>query len=828
MDRNSTVMLSNDIACYHCGEKIPPGVRIRTKIGNTEEFVCCNGCAAVAEFIHESGLSGYYRRRTGRPKPIDKIFTKHPFTETEVFDDELIQKEIARKLNETNSEAIFMVGELHCPACVWLIENRLKKLDGVTGASMNFATHRLQVQWNVQQVKLSKIVQTVQSLGYRIGLYNPSTFEVAVQNQRKKLLQRMGIAGLLGMQVMILAVALYFGAWSGIESEFEQLFERFSLLLTIPILMYCATPIFRGALRDIRSFSATMDVPVALGLTFAFVGSVYATIADSGEVYYDSIAMFVFFQLVARFFEQSAQQRTSDTVRKLTSFIPETANLLEDPKDINSTNIVPVVRIKANDFVLVRPGDRVPADGIIVEGASELDESIVTGETYPRLRGINEPVIGGSYNTSSPIIVKILRVSSESVLAGIERLVEQASLSKPRIMGLADKIASVFSPAVILIAIGVALYWIQSGDSQWLAYTISVLVVACPCALSLATPTALTAATRSLVQLGILVTRVNAIQSLASTNTILFDKTGTLTTGKMVLSRTRTFGASSELDCLKIAASLSARSNHPISVAIQNTTENFDKLKVENFQITTGAGVSGEIDSTNYYLGSRQYVNSHVKCPARNSCLASTGPIAILASESEILCVFEFQDHLRSDAAKIIKTLKAQNIASVLVTGDQEAEAYRIAQQTGIAKVYSECSPNDKLNLVKELQKNGSCVAMVGDGLNDGPVMAAAHTSVASVEASHAIQVNSDFVLTSSRLQPLISARRIAESTQRVIRQNILWAIVYNLVGITLAASGYVPPVVAAIGMSASSLVVVYNSLRLTREPTQANIVSVN
>ena len=779
--------------------------------------MCCPGCVAVAEVIHESGLESYYKKRTANPRPIDEARSGYPVVHPELLDDDIVQSAFVRKVKNNECEAEFVIGEIHCPACVWLIENKTKKLNGVSEVGLNYSTHRLYVQWRSNQLKLSEIVRTIQNLGYSVSPYDPSSYEAHVQAQRKRLMRRMGIAGLLGMQVMILAVAMYFGNWSGIEIQFEQLFERFSLLLTIPILFYCATPIFRGAARDLRAGVATMDVPVALGLLLAFVGSLYATIAGSGDVYYDSIAMFVFLQLVSRFFEQSAQKRMSDSVRQLNSSAPAYASRLANPNDLQSATIIPIARLNVGDYVVVRPGERVPADGVIIDGTTEVDESVVTGESYPLPRSKGEAIIGGSSNVSNLIVVQISQVGKDTVLASIQRLLERARQSRPKMAGITDKIAAMFSITVVLIATCIALFWFMQGNPEWLAYTISVLVVACPCALSLAAPTALTVAVRRLAKIGILTTRANAIQSLARSDTFVFDKTGTLTTGKLALVEIETVGRNNRELCLQIAAGLSSGSEHPISSALHHASTELNLPSASELNNLPGAGVHGVVSGQKYFLGSEKFVKEYANVDADTSLVDEFGPSAMLATDNQLLCIFKFRDSLRTHAKHAISALQEDNIITMLVTGDREAEGNRIARSTGIKQVFANCTPNDKLQMIRALQNEGQCITMVGDGINDAPVLAVANSSVASTSASYAVKVNSDFVLTSGNLMSLSAANKVAKQTLLVARQNIVWAIGYNLIGISLASAGLVPPFAAAIGMSVSSLVVLYNSLRLNK-----------
>ena len=812
---SDTTTQSEPSSCYHCGEVVPDFTEISVSIDGVERSMCCHGCAAVAQVIHESGLSNYYRTRTARPGPVVTTRASHRLIEADLFDDELVQARFVHDVDGAVKAAEFIVQDMHCPACVWLIENRLIGVDGVIYANLNYSTYKLTVKWEHRKTGLATIVRSVQALGYHVNPYDRTTQAVVNQRSFRDMLRRMGVAGIFGMQVMILAVALYAGGWTVISSEHEMLFERLSLLLTLPVLLYAAAPIFRGAVRDLSHWSATMDVPVALGLSIAFVVSLNAVITGRGEVYFDSIVMFVFFQLVSRYFEHSARQRMTETITRITAASPPYANQLSSISDLSSFVIVPVTRLQAGDFVLVRPGESVPADGVIVNGSSELDESIITGESTPLRHTQGDSVIGGSHNFSGVLVVEVTRIGPDSVLAGIVRLLEQSSSVKPGIARLTDRLAGVFSVSVLLIAVLVAMFWWINENSAWVAHTIAVLVVACPCALSLAVPTALTVSVNSLVRYGVLVSRADCLQALAKADAFFFDKTGTLTHGELVLSSVEVFQPYSRSESLRIAAALALSSTHPIARALVAAELGGENMSVTELFNVPGSGIYGDVGGEKYFLGSLEFIGEHCGISDFNDNNMRTGPITCLASEHRPIAVFQFDDSLREDAAQMIDELKRKGMEVVLITGDRQAEADRIARMVGIPEVHSRCSPEDKFEIIRKYQQQGRSVAMLGDGINDVPILAAANVSVATASASQIVKVNSDALLTSDRLMTLIFARERAEQAVRTMRQNAFWAIAYNVVGISLAAAGYVPPVAAAIGMSLSSILVVGNSLRI-------------
>ena len=800
--------------CYHCGEAIGSNCKIFRQIDGIDRPMCCEGCAIVADVIHQSGLAEFYSKRSSFPKPVD---VSHRGTLPELFDDEIVQAQFVREQNDGVLKAQFAVNDMHCPACVWLIENQLNGLQGVKVADVNLSLLKLTVQWHRTDIRLSQIVAAVQSMGYRVAPYSQSTVSRAINRQYHDLLKRMGVAGAFGMQIMVIAVALYASAWNGTQLEFESLFHKTSLLLILPIMLYSAAPMFLGALRNLKMRTATMDVPIALGLSIAFIASAAATFTENGEVYYDSIAMFVFFQLAARVFEHSAYRRMTQKVTALSAASPVYANRLQTINDPDSAEIIPAVRLKVGDHVLIQPEETIPADGRIVHGSSDVDESILTGESAALQRGCEDHVIAGAKNLSSQLIVEVVRVGSETVLESILQSLEEGVAAKPSPVRLTDRIAGIFSACVVLLAAVVAVIWLLLGSEAWVTYTISVLIVACPCALALAVPTALTAAVNGMARLGIIFTRPDAVQALSDADTFLFDKTGTLTEGQASLRTVELTGDGSKKVILNIAGALARHSRHPIAQGLVRACEPNVPSSATSVQVEPGCGIRGEIDGKTYLLGSKAYLKSQNPDCKFKSFSEAPGLLTYMADDDSLVAVFRFDDSLRDGAKQLISNLKDKRVSVELVSGDRQEEVKRIASVTGITELNWDCSPQNKLHIIREYQKQGRCVAMFGDGINDAPTLAAADVSIAPTNALDVVKTTSDILLLTSQLRMLTVARETARATVRIMRDNAMWAVIYNVVGIVLAAAGYVPPLVAAIGMSFSSLLVVCNSLRIGR-----------
>ncbi len=799
--------------CYHCGTAIKAGREVCREIDGALKSMCCEGCAAVAAIIHESELEAYYRKRTALPQPVAE--TEQPFHQSfsEIFDDEIIHEQYV-SADDGLSEANFIVHSMHCPTCVWLIEKRLGALTGVSSAKINFRAQKLRVEWQADQISLSEIVRSVQSLGYGLVPYSGTAFSETVRAQHQDLLKRLGVAGIFGMQIMVVAVALYASAWTSIEAEYEELFRRLSLLFVLPVMFYSAAPIFTGARRDLRQRTATMDVPIALGLLIAFLASVAATLSGAGEVYFDSIAMFVFIQLIARFLEKSAYRRMTDRIIGLSAAAPSYANRLKSPGDSRSFEVIPALRLSAGDCVLIRPGEAVPADGEILSGSTSIDEALLTGESAAVHRATGDSIFGGSINVSNTIAVRVARPSSDSALASIVRLLEESMSEKPPSRRLTDFIAGYFSVAVVLLALCVAAFWY--GTDDWISYPIAVLVVACPCALALAVPTALTAAINCAAKRSILIAHPDAVQALARSSTFLFDKTGTLTESQAQLQHIESLADISPSQALELAASLAHFSNHTISRALVRASD-MASSDAEEVETEHGNGVHGLVNGRRYFLGSLEFVHSKVPVELKHDPVMPErgGLIAYLSDDSSILASFHFDNPLREEAKPLIARLQALPVRIALASGDRQFETEKIASELDITDSHWSCSPENKLDLIRKLQSRGECVAMVGDGVNDAPTLAVANVSITPAPAQQIAKAHADILLLDDRLDLLFSARELAEFTVRIMRSNTVWAIAYNLTGISLAAAGHVPPLAAAIGMSASSILVVGNSLRI-------------
>ena len=769
--------------------------------------MCCPGCQAVARAIVDGGLTDFYRYRTEK-SPQARELIPEQLRELALYDREEIQKSFVQQQPGERREASLILEGIVCAACVWLNERHVKSLPGVIDFSVNYSTRRARVRWDNSRIRLSGILEAIRAIGYQAHPFDPGRQEEIHKRERRLALRRLAVAGLGMMQVMMLAVALYAGEASGMDAELRRFLRWVSLLLTVPVVAYSARPFFASAWRDLRRRRAGMDVPVSLAIALAFGASAWHTLVGRGEIYFDSVTMFTFFLLAGRFLEMGARHRAGEAAEALVKLLPASATRLVDATGgERGEERVPVGELRIGDRVRVRPGESVPADGRVLEGQSSVDESLLTGESRPVVRGPGDTLVGGTVNNESPLVMEVERLGEDTVLSAIVRLLDRAQSEKPSVARLADRIAGGFVLALLLLAIGVAAWWWQQDPAHAFAITLSVLVVTCPCALSLATPAAVTAATGALTRLGVLTTRGHALETLARASHMIFDKTGTLTEGRLTLSRVELLGGLERGQCLKLAAGLEAASEHPLARALLEAAGTADTL--EEIQASPGQGIEARRAGRRYRIGTADYV-----CSLAGVEVPPGADGVLLGDEDGLLARFHFTDPLRPGARETIEALRKLGLQLELLSGDAPSAVETVAAELGIP-ARARCLPADKLARIEQLQGEGAVVAMVGDGVNDAPVLARAQVSVAMGSGTQIAHASADMVLLSEQLQHLPRAVRGARRTLDIIRQNLAWALVYNVVAVPLAAAGQIAPWMAAIGMSASSLVVVLNALRL-------------
>ena len=806
-------------ACYHCGLPIPAGFDAVVSISGVPRAMCCEGCRAVAAAIAANGLEAYYTNRDALPES-PREARPDILDSLALYDQAEFQKSFVRALGAHEQEAALVLEGITCAACVWLNEQHVASLPGVLAVEVNYTTRRARVRWNDQQIALSQILRAITDIGYRAHPFDPARQEAVAQKERRAMLWRWAVAGLGMMQVMMYAYPTYISMDGDLTPDMEALLRWSSLLLTLPVIFYACGPFFRNAWRDIKFRRVGMDTPVALGIGAAFMASVWATAINQGHVYYDSINMFVFFLLGGRYLELLARQKALRATEELGRLAPAFADRLVSGAGDSSIERILVSALEVGDLVLVRPGTQIPADGRVVDGQSSVDESLLTGESLPISKAVGSLVTGGSTNRDSPLTVRVEQVGESTRLSAILQLMERGALEKPVAVTTADRVASWFLWGLLGLSAVTAIVWWFIDPVRALPVTVAVLVVSCPCALSLATPVALTIATGRLACEGLLITRGHAVETLGQVTDVVFDKTGTLTAGFMQLTHIEPLHTLDASACLQLAASLEQQSSHPLGLALLRAASGQSLMATTDERHQTGGGIEAVIAHRTLRIGHADYVGELVGHALKNeqpNRAAEMGSWLYLGEAGAWLARFEISDDLLPDALETVLALKALNCRVALLSGDDPQAVATLAERLGIEVASGRQTPQSKLERVAAWQAAGRVVCMVGDGVNDAPVLAHAQVSVAMGEGTELARTQGDCILLGGSLMVLPAGIRLARATRRIIRENLWWAIAYNAVALPVAMAGFLTPWLAGIGMSFSSLWVVLNSLRLQR-----------
>lgn len=815
--------------CYHCGLPVAEKSDFTVVIGNLPRAMCCPGCAAVASTITGSGLENFYSFRTEQlrqPAPERAQFSDWDIP---ALQNDYVSLDTQGPAQQVVRRIRVHIGNISCAACVWLIEKQLEKLSGIEQVLINGTTHCGEIAWNPERLKLSTILGAMADIGYLVTPINNQSQLPDLSSQNRKMLLRLGVAGLAMMQTTMVSIALYAGALQGIEPQWQYLLRLVSAILVTPVVFYSAQPFFINAWRSLRLGHLVMDVPVALAIGLAYSASLWATWQGEGEVYFDSVAMFAFFLLLGRFAEQRIRYRNLLSVHVQGPLLPPAATKILSANGLNRFETVPIKTLQLGDLISVEAGQTIPCDGTIKKGISQISEAVLTGESRAVPKQAGQTVCAGTVNGANPLVIKVSAIGGQTRLSTILELAERAALEKPYWASLADRVAGWFVSAVLLIATAVGIFWSFYDPSRALWVTLSVLVVTCPCALSLATPTVLALANSLLRGQGFLINRGHVLEQLSKVDQVIFDKTGTLTEGNLLLTKVIPAAAilQSHLKQAVIwAASLEQGSAHPIARALQKS----GLPLVTDQQFVTGCGVLGKLANNKgvlqeFAFGSPPWVAEVMGLDRQPQLKTDYGIQVALACKrewrgqerSEWIASLLFDDQLRGSAETTVRQLDEQGIQAHLLSGDPSPAAAEIVHNLQLRSMAFGLQPQHKLAALKRLQAQHHQVLMVGDGINDIPILQAADISVAMGAASELSQISADAILLNNDLEMLPKAISLAHRARHIIRQNIAWAIGYNALALPLAAMGHVPPWAAAIGMSASSLLVVVNALRLKK-----------
>ncbi len=909
--------------CFHCGDPVPRPPFYTEVLGSQREM-CCMGCQLASQSIVEAGLEQYYldRSEINRTASLPTQLTR-----LESYDHDEIKSQFVYA-QDGLSVAELSVNNLRCAACTWLIESRLYEIDGIDKCQVNLTNQRMRIVWDEAKLPISRILAVINEIGYEAKPYRQDTHEAMLAKHNNKMLLRLGIAALGAMQAMMYAVALYFGAHDGMLILQRDFLRWVSLFVSIPVFFYAGVPFFTSAWSAVRARQVNMDVPVSIALIVTFFASLYATITGSGETYYDSVSMFIFFLLAGRYIEHNARLKAATMANDLVVIEPmlvrkiaedkEAANLVLQqlsPSDVNGfdtdtdtdTDVIAVSDLDSNasaltlktpasfmpqmdadiqlitkriaqawqqkeslslhddllikdskmvtaqslqvgDIIMVEAGAEIISDGILLSPMATVSQSLLTGEGDLITKAQGDYIVGGAQNDSQPFEMLVTALPEDSQIGLIDRLMNRALSEKPKLAQQADKLARWFVARILVLSVLVFIGWYIVDPSQAIWATVAVLVATCPCALSLATPIALTVATNRLATYGFLTTRGHTLQTLAEITHVAFDKTGTLTYGKPNLLNIELLPLSDEQtialdknEVLSIAAALEVGSRHPIAHALLTAAYQLHLPATQNLAHYPAGGVEAIIDDVRYRIGHANFaldaattdqainaannliidLSQHRASSAvvlsYNKGLDTVDKAGTASDKWQALACFYFNDKVRDSTQAMLDTLKAAGLESVMLTGDPSPQALVMADTLGMQSAYNGLSPADKVAHIQQLQAQGAVVLMVGDGINDAPVLAAADVSTSIAGAADLAQVSSDSIILNGQIEAISAAKRIANKTERIIKQNFRWALIYNGSVLIPAALGYVPPWLAAIGMSLSSLLVVLNALRLKR-----------
>lgn len=781
-------------SCYHCGGVLPEGSALFAKVAGKARAVCCQRCCDTAEWIDATGLADFYRLRSGASQRPDQG------SDHSSWNNPALLRHVMREKAPQQFEVCLLIDGIHCAGCVWLIERALLQLGGVSDIQINPVTHRARLTFDSQSVSLGSILDTLVHAGYQPRPLEAASLDDARGRESRDLLKRLLVAGFGMMQVMTYAFVLYMGDFSPLPGGTDELFRWLGFLVAIPVVFYSALPFFRGARQALRLKALNMDVPIAIAIAAVFGTSVYQALMFQGDVYFESVTMLVFFLLTGRYLEMRARHHSVDNADALLHLTPAFAERrLAD----GTLEKVAVVELAVGDRVQVSEGAHVPADGILLSPQALLDESLLSGEASARQRLAGDALVAGSLVLTGPIDMTLTRVGGDTFLSTLASLSTRAQTERPKLTRQSEKATARFVARVLVCTAITLLGWLWYDPSRALEATIALLVVACPCALGLAAPAAITRALGVLARRNILVVRPDALDTLTHIDTVVFDKTGTLTEPSL---DTRQVDA----HILQLGASLARESQHPLSRALVAANA-MPLLAVTDVTSVPGMGLEGRLAGRLLRLGQPRFALA-------DASLADPDASLVLAEAGQLLASFRLDETARRDAGSTLNALQADGLACELLSGDSNARVAAMASQLQLTHWQGRQLPADKLARIQQLHTQGHCVLAVGDGSNDAPILGGADISVALTSGAELAQANADVLLCSGQLTGLLTVRQIARETRKILRQNERWAITYNTVAMPLAALGFIPPWLAAICMSASSLTVVLNALRIGRK----------
>lgn len=767
--------------CTHCQEPIP------AQTDAQDNRFCCKGCEGAYHLIKDMGLKSYYERRMVDPevKPLRP-------------DEDSAQIDYKAHIHcDDDTETLYLMVEgIHCAACVWLIETALSRQDGVLEARVNMTTRRLVLRWEAGACDPNQLVATITGLGYRLVPYDPGIINSESERQEKELLRAMAVAGFAMGNVMLFSVSVWAGYTQGMMASTRDLMHWLSALIALPAVAYAGRPFYHSAWAALKAGRVNMDVPITMAVVMAAAMSLYQVAIGAEHAYFDSSVGLLFFLLIGRYLDRRARGKARSAAEQLLGLNATAVTVLDET---GRYHLLPPNQVSRDMRVLCSVGERIAVDGTVEEGASDVDMALITGESVPSQTRCGDKVFAGTINLTAPLVIRVNATGESTLLAEIVRLMEEAEKGRAKYVAAADRVAKSYAPTVHILALVAYVFWFFVLGATWnesLLVAISVLIITCPCALALAVPVVQVIASGRLMRQGILVKNATALERFGDVRHVVFDKTGTLTLGRAELVNQQDI----DPQILHIAASMAANSKHPLSKALKRACPDAGRMK--GVQEVPGAGLAGE----GVRLGSRTWCGDDTAAPPE-------GPELWFAQDGMAPVVFRFEDPLRADAGDVISKLKQKGLSVHLLSGDRLEVVEKVARKLEIEDFHGGCSPSQKTEVLKTLDH----VLMIGDGLNDAPALAAAHVSLSPSSAIDVSQNTADAVFQGDKLRPVLEILQVAEKSETLVKQNFFLSFLYNIITVPLAMAGFVTPLIAAVAMSASSLVVIANALRLNK-----------
>jgi len=806
------------IKCNHCHLEFEENIMIKEENLN----FCCKGCQGVYHLLKSDGLDSFYDKLGNKTLTPPIKLDSDDITK---FDSENFLENYLSKTKDGFSQIDLIIEGIHCAACVWLNEKVLHDTKGIVEANINFTTNKARIIWDEEKLKLSEIILKIRSIGYNAYAYESSVADAQASKAKREYFIRMMVAVVCSMNIMMLSVAKYTGFFTGISKEVKDMIHIGEFILSTPVLFYSGWIFYKGAYFGLKNRMLNMDFLVAFGATSTYIYSLFILFGAKGESYFDSVSMIITFVLVGKYLEVIGKKSAIDTLDKIKSSLPLEAVVVKD----NEKKVIALNSINIGDIVEIKPGEKVPVDGKIISGNGSFDESTLTGESIPIYKKVKDFVYSGTINLDSLIQFEVTKSFKNSTFSSIVALLEDSLNSKPTIQTKAAEISKGFSVTILSLALMTFLVWYFFGIDLGFDYegttqfeksfivAVSVVVIACPCALALATPMASLIGISELAKKGLLFKEAKFIETMAVASTVVFDKTGTLTKGELNVTKARIMD--DNIHKMHLLYSLLDASTHPVSVSIKKYLEtkyNLDIKKLENVKNIEAKGMSAtykNIEGKEFEL-----IGGNVDLLRQFGIFYkfdSSKTVYLFAINKKVIATFELEDKIKDDAQELITYLQNKNIEVVMLTGDNEQVASKIANELNIKKYFSSQTPISKANYIKKLKKENKIVVMVGDGVNDSVALSNADVAVAMGSSADISLAVSDIVLLNSTLKSLQEAFIISNKTYKYIKQNLSLSIIYNMVTIPLAMAGFVIPLVAALSMSLSSLMVVLNSLRI-------------